>query len=257
MNRLFRTIVIDDEPAARRLMKSLLAEYTDRIEVIGEAGNGREAIDKIHSMRPDLIFLDIQMPDLTGFEVIEQLEYKPNIIFTTAYEQYAIKAFESFSIDYLLKPIKEERLEQSIRKLTEFGKIAGAGPGIDVTGLQDIIRQLQATPKATALPIKIGDRIILLRYEQIAFMEAEDKYVYIHTTEGVKHLTDHSLTTLSEKLPAQFYRIQKSYIINKDRIREMHRHFNGRYLFILDDKAGTRLTSGRTYAEAIRAEFGL
>jgi len=93
MNRLFKTIVIDDEPAARRLMKSLLAEYADTIEVIGEAGNGREAIEKIHTLRPDLIFLDIQMPDLTGFEVIEQLEYKPNIIFTTAYEQYAIKAF--------------------------------------------------------------------------------------------------------------------------------------------------------------------
>jgi two-component system LytT family response regulator len=236
-------------------MKSLLAEFSDRIEVIGEAGNGREAIEKIHSLKPDLIFLDIQMPDLTGFEVIEQLNYKPNIIFTTAYEQYAIKAFESFSIDYLLKPIKEERLEQSIRKLSEFGKIAG--PGIDVNGLQDIIRQLQAPPKATALPVKIGDRIILLRFEQIAYMEAEDKYVYIHTIDGVKHLTDHSLTTLSEKLPAQFYRIQKSYIINKDRIREMHRHFNGRYLFILDDKSGTRLTSGRTYNEAIRAEFGL
>jgi two-component system LytT family response regulator len=236
-------------------MKSLLAEFSDRIEVIGEAGNGREAIEKIHSLKPDLIFLDIQMPDLTGFEVIEQLNYKPNIIFTTAYEQYAIKAFESFSIDYLLKPIKEERLEQSIRKLSEFGKIAG--PGIDVNGLQDIIRQLQAPPKATALPVKIGDRIILLRFEQIAYMEAEDKYVYIHTIDGVKHLTDHSLTTLSEKLPAQFYRIQKSYIINKDRIREMHRHFNGRYLFILDDKSGTRLISGRTYNEAIRAEFGL
>ncbi len=255
MNRIFKTLVIDDEPAARRLMKSLLSEYASVIEVIGEAGNGREAIEKIHSLRPDLIFLDIQMPDLTGFEVIEQLGYKPNIIFTTAYEQYAIKAFESFSIDYLLKPIKEDRLEQSIRKLNEFGKIPATG--FDVTGLQDIIRQLQAPPRATALPVKIGDRIILLRFEQIAFMEAEDKYVFIHTTDGVKHLTDHSLNTLTEKLPAQFYRIQKSYIINKDRIREMHRHFNGRYLFILDDKAGTRLTSGRTYNEAIKAEFGL
>jgi two-component system LytT family response regulator len=257
MNRLFKTIIIDDEPAARRLMRSLLSEYAGQIEVIAEAGNGREAIEKIHALRPDLIFLDIQMPDLTGFEVLEQLHYKPSIIFTTAYEQYAIKAFENFSIDYLLKPIKEDRLEQSIRKLSEFGKIETAGPGIDVNGLQEIIRQLQAPPKATALPVKIGDRIILLRFEQIAYMEAEDKYVYIYTTDGNKHLTDHTLTTLSEKLPPQFYRIQKSYIINKDRIREMHRHFNGRYLFIMDDKAGSRLTSGRTYNEAIRSEFGL
>ncbi len=124
MNQLFKAIVIDDEPAARRLMKSLLNSHQDVVEVIGEAGNGREAITKIQELRPDVIFLDIQMPDLTGFEVIEQLDVKPNIIFTTAYEQYAIKAFETFSIDYLLKPIKEERLEQSIAKLKQFGRLA-------------------------------------------------------------------------------------------------------------------------------------
>lgn len=255
MNRLFRTLIIDDEPAARRLMKSLLADYREQIDIVGEAGTGQEALEKIQALRPDLIFLDIQMPDLTGFEVIERLDIKPNIIFTTAYEQYAIKAFESFSIDYLLKPIKEERLDQAIRKLAEFGK--HGGPPIDVNGLQDIIRQLQTPPKATALPVRIGDRIILLRFEQISYLEAEDKYVYIYTTDGAKHLTDQSLTSLTEKLPAHFYRIQKSYIINKDKIREMHRHYNGRYLFILDDKAQTRLTSGRTYQDAIRTEFGL
>ena len=129
MNQLFKTIVIDDEPAARRLMKNLLQEHSDVVEVISEAGNGKEAIEKIEKLRPDLIFLDIQMPDLTGFEVIEQLNEKPNIIFTTAYEQYAIKAFETFSIDYLLKPIKEERLAQSIEKLKS---LAGFNQSIDV-----------------------------------------------------------------------------------------------------------------------------
>ncbi len=107
-------------------------------------------------LKPDLIFLDIQMPDLTGFEVIEKLQHKPNIIFTTAYEQYAIKAFETFSIDYLLKPIKEERLEQSIDKLKQFGKSISP---IDVSSLQQIINQLKAPQKSTALPIKTGDRI--------------------------------------------------------------------------------------------------
>ena len=254
MSQLFKAIVIDDEPAARRLMKSLLLEHKDVVEVIGEAGNGREAIAKIEELKPDVIFLDIQMPDLTGFEVINQLKVKPNIIFTTAYEQYAIKAFESFSIDYLLKPIKEERLEQSIKKLREFGRLAAP---IDVAGLQEIIRQFQMPQKATALPIKTGDRINLVRFENISYLEASDKYVFIFTIDGQKHLTDQSLTGLSEKLPAQFYRIQKSYIINKDRIKEMHRHFNGRFLFIMDDKASNRLTSGRTYHDAIRSEFGL
>lgn len=254
MNQLFKAIVIDDEPAARRLMRSLLQEHKDVVEVIGEAGNGRDAIAIIEELKPDVIFLDIQMPDLTGFEVIDQLEVKPNIIFTTAYEQYAIKAFETFSIDYLLKPIKEERLEQTIAKLKQFGRLSKP---IDLSGLQEIIRQFQAPQKATVLPIKTGDRINLIRFENISYMEASDKYVFIFTIDGQKHLTDQSLTTLEEKLPPQFYRIQKSYIINKDKIKEMHRHFNSRYLFVMDDKAGNRLTSGRTYHDAIRAEFGL
>lgn len=254
MSQVFKAIVIDDEPAARRLMKSLLLEHADIVTVIDEAGNGREAIKKIEELKPDLIFLDIQMPDLTGFEVIEQLSHKPNIIFTTAYEQYAIKAFDTFSIDYLLKPIKEERLQQSIEKLKQFGRL---NQSFDISGLQEIIKQLQAPQKSTALPIKTGDRIVLLKYENIAYLEAQDKYVFIFTTEGQKHLTDQSLTALSEKLPFQFYRIQKSFIINKDKIKEMHRHFNGRFLFVMDDKAATRLTSGRTYHDSIRSEFGL
>lgn len=254
MNQLFKAIVIDDEPAARRLIKNMLLEHRNVVEVIGEAGNGMEAIARIEELKPDVIFLDIQMPDLTGFEVIEKLESKPNIIFTTAYEQYAIKAFETFSIDYLLKPIKEERLEQSLQKLQQFGRLSQP---IDLNGLQEIIRQLQTPQKATALPIKTGDRINLVRFENISYMEASDKYVYIHTVDGLKHLTDQTLTMLEEKLPPSFYRIQKSFIINKDRIREMHRHFNSRYLFIMDDKAASRLTSGRTYHDSIKTEFGL
>ncbi len=254
MSLQYKAIVIDDEPAARRLMKSLLQEHSDIVMVIAEAGTGVEAIQKIEELNPDLIFLDIQMPDLTGFEIIEKLSRKPNIIFTTAYEQYAIKAFETFSIDYLLKPIKEERLKQSMEKLRQFGRL---NTSINVSGLQDIIRQFQAPVKTTALTIRSGDRIILLRFETICYLEAEDKYVHVYTLDGQKYLTDQSLTALSEKLPAQFYRIQKSYIINKEKVKEMHRHFNGRYLFIMEDKAGTRLTSGRTYHEEIRTEFGL
>lgn len=254
MSQVFKAIVVDDEPAARRLMKSLLEEYADIITVIDEAGTGREAIQKIDAQKPDLVFLDIQMPDLTGFEVLEQLQVKPNIIFTTAYEQYAIKAFDTFSIDYLLKPIKEERLQQSIDKLKQFGRL---NQELNTVSLQEIIRQIQAPKQNTALPIRTGDRIVLLKYENIVYLEAQDKYVFIHTVEGQKHLTDQSLSALSEKLPSQFYRIQKSYIINKEKIKEMHRHFNGRYLFVLDDKVATRLTSGRTYHEAIRTEFGL
>ena len=254
MKEQFKAIVIDDEPAARRLMKNLLQEHRNIVEVIEEASSGEEAIRKIEELKPDLIFLDIQMPDLTGFEVLDRLHRKPTVIFTTAYEQYAIKAFETFSIDYLLKPIKEDRLRQTMEKLKQFGKL---DLPLDVAGLQEMIRQFQSPKKATALPIKTGDRIILLRFEDIVYLEAQDKYVFIFTEEGQKYLTDQSLTTLVEKLPSQFYRIQKSYIINKERIKEMHKHFNGRFLFIMDDKSATRLTSGRTYYENVKAEFDL
>ena len=254
MNQPYKAIVIDDEPAARRLIKNLLHGHNHVVDIIAEAGNGATAIDKIEELKPDLIFLDIQMPDLTGFEVIERLSYKPNIIFTTAYEQYAIQAFETFSIDYLLKPIKEERLHQSMEKLKQFGRINQA---LDVAGLQQMIMQFKTPVKATALPIRTGDRITLIRFENIIYLQAEDKYVFVFTSDGHKHLTDQSLYTLADKLPPQFYRIQKSYIINKERIREMHRHFNGRYLFIMDDKSATRLTSGRTYYDEIKTEFGL
>lgn len=139
-------------------------------------------------------------------------------------------------------------------KLKQFGRL---NQSVNINGLQEIIKQLQAPPKATALPIRTGDRITLLRFEQIIYLEAQDKYVYVYTADGQKYLTDQSLTSLAEKLPAEFYRIQKSYILNKERIREMHRHFNGRYLFVMDDKNATRLTSGRTYYDDIKNEFGL
>jgi two-component system, LytTR family, response regulator len=250
----FRAIIVDDEPAARRLIQNLLQDHSDLVIVTGEAGSGREAVEKIDLLKPDLVFLDIQMPDLTGFEVLEKIDHKPNVIFTTAFEQYAIKAFENFSIDYLLKPIKEERLKQSLEKLGQFGRL---NLSLDLPAIRQIINQLRAPQQATALPIRTGDRIILLRFENISYFEAQDKYVFVYTIEGQKHLIDQSLASLLEKLPPEFYRIQKSYIINKNRIREMHRHFHGRYLFILDDKVATRLTSGRTYYDTIKKDFGL
>lgn len=254
MNLPFKAIIIDDEPAARRLMKSLLQGYSDLVEVTGEASNGREAVTLTDSLCPDLIFLDIQMPDLTGFEVIEMLKHKPYIIFTTAFEQYAIRAFETFSIDYLLKPIREERLAQSMEKLRRFGKPGGI---IDAEALQQMISRLKAPQHPTALTVKTGDRINLLKFETISYLEAQDKYVFIHMIDGQKHLTDQSLSQLEEKLPPQFYRVQKSFIINKERIKEMHRHFNGRFLFTMDDKNATRISSGRTYYESIKSEFDL
>lgn len=254
MSQPFKALIVDDEPAARRLMRSMLQEHQDSIEVIEEARNGKEAIALIEQLQPDVVFLDIQMPDITGLEVVEKINYKPNIIFTTAYEQYAIKAFETFSIDYLLKPVREERLAASIEKLKQFGK---AKQAVSMPDLKELIEQLKAPKKSTALPVKIGERIILVRFETIAYFEANDKYVFIYTKEGQKHITDHTLSHLAESLPDNFLRVQKSFIINKDLIQEIHKHFNGRYIITLEDKNRTQVTTGLTYYDTIRRELSL
>jgi two-component system, LytTR family, response regulator len=254
MNLKFKALVVDDEPAARRLMKTMLTEHADIVEIVGEAGNGGEAVRLIKELKPDVVFLDIQMPDFTGFEVLEKLDSKPNIIFTTAYEQYAIKAFDSFSIDYLLKPIKEERLAKSLEKMKEFGKL---NQPIDVLNLREMIEQIKAPKKSTAIPIKIGDRIILLRFENITHFEAHDKYVFIFTQDGQKHLTDQTLTALAEKLPDQFLRVQKSFIINKEKIKEIHKHFNGRFVITMEDKSHTQIITGLTFNESIKTAFDI
>ena len=254
MSRQIKAIIVDDEPAARRILKSMLSLHSNWISVIAEASNGEEAISMINELKPDLVFLDIQMPDLTGFEVLQNLDSEPNIIFTTAYEQYAMKAFESYSIDYLLKPVREERLEQSLQKLKTFGRMDNQ---TDFSVIKKMMEEINPNKKPVAFPVKQGDKIILVRFENISHLEASDKYVELYTVEGKKYLVDHTLTSLVEKLPGTFLRVQKSYIINKERIKEIHKHFNGRFIIIMEDKPQTRITTGLTYYESIREAFGL
>jgi two-component system LytT family response regulator len=251
MNPAFRALIIDDEPAARRLLRSMLEKY-EWISIEGEASNGEEAIRLVNERRPDLIFLDIEMPDRNGFEVLEWVSYQPNIIFTTAYEHYALKAFESFSIDYLLKPVRPERLHQSLEKLKSFGK---SSPMSDVGDLKKMFQSFVSSKKPTAFPIKQGEKIILLRFENISHFQADDKYVFAFTMEGKKYLTDHTLAYLETYLPENFMRVQKSNIINKDKVGEIHKHFNGRFIIIMQDGPQSRIQSGLTYFEKIRAVF--
>jgi two-component system, LytTR family, response regulator len=254
MNKIkcYSALIIDDEPAARRVLRSMLARHGALVQIKGEASNGIEAVGLIEKEQPDLVFLDIQMPGLTGFEVLQEISHQPNIIFTTAYEEYALKAFDNFSIDYLLKPIRQERLDAALEKLKNFGKTQTAGHE-ELKALLGTVQQ----KKPTAFPVKLGDRILLFRYENISHFEADDKYVGLFTIEGKKYLTDHTLASLEQKLPDNFLRVQKSFIINRDRIREIFKHFNGRFLIVMNDPAQTRILSGLTFYESIKAELGL
>lgn len=253
MNQVFKAVLIDDEPAARRILGSLLGLYSDLVRIGGEASTGEEAVALIDEQRPDLVFLDIHLPDINGFEVLERAAWRPNVIFTTAYDEYAMKAFEAFSIDYLLKPVSEARLAKAMRKLEQFGKTAA--PSDPALLRQAAVQMLTKLP--TAFPIRQGDRIILVRFEQIAYLEANDKYISLHTVDGKKYLTDQSLTLLAQKLPPAFLRVQKSYIINRERIREIYKHFNGRFVIVMDDGRQTRITTGLSFYDEIRRELGI
>ena len=255
VNNKIRAIVVDDESPARLMMKQLIRPHSDAVEIIAEAKDGKTAIKLINEMNPDVIFLDINIPDIGGFEILSKIKYQPFIIFTTAYEQYAIQAFETNSIDYLVKPIDEKRFAQSVRKLQLFVK--NNDPQTDLVRLKNLFSELQHNKKPTTIPITIGDKIILLRLEDVVYLEAKEKYVYIITGDSKEYISDSRLVEFEETLPSNFLRVQKSFIVNKNRISEIHKFFGNRFIIIMDDKNKSRITSGVTYVNRIRESLGL
>ncbi|MES2107658.1 MAG: LytTR family transcriptional regulator DNA-binding domain-containing protein [Bacteroidota bacterium] len=249
MSASWKTIIIDDEELARKRLKRLLKDY-DEFDIIDEAENGGEGLELINRLKPDLVFLDIEMPVLNGFEMLAKLALPPRVVFTTAYDQYAIKAFEEGSIDYLLKPVEKERLEKTVRKLHQFSAAPAPLP------LQELMRQLQIKTASKTLTVKIGDKILLIKLADVVYIEAEDKYVFLHTVDGKKHLTEYTLSALEEKLPEQFLRIHRGAIINTECIREIRKGFNGAFVFVMANAAESRISSGRSYGEELKVKLG-
>jgi len=248
-----RTILIDDEQLALARLERLLRVYATEIDLIGQARNGQEGLEIIEEMKPDLVFLDIEMPLLTGFEMLAQLQYMPDIVFATAFDAYAIRAFEENSIDYLLKPIEAERLDLTIQKLRNRRQ-AGKDFSDQITQL---LARLQPPKEKelASIAVKLGDRILLVRLPDVLYFEAEDKYVYLYTADGKKHLLDYSLTTLEEKLPNHFVRISRSMIVNTQQVKEIQKYFTGKFTIVLQNQ--TKLTSGSSYAERVKKIFEL
>jgi two-component system LytT family response regulator len=251
MNKTWKTLIIDDEQLARQRLSRLLKPYGE-IDIIGEGVNGQDGLEKTEQLKPDLLFLDIEMPVFSGFEMLAKLKHQPKVVFTTAYDQYAIKAFEEGSIDYLLKPIETDRLEKTLKKLHQTQHLPW--PQLP---LEALIKQLQAKKEIKTLTVKIGDKILLIKLDSIIYIEAEEKYVFLHTTDGKKHLTDFTISYLEEKLPEVFVRIHRSYIINTDHIKEIRKSFNGAFVFVMNNTENTRLTSSRSNGEMLRERFGM
>jgi two-component system, LytTR family, response regulator len=244
------TLLIDDEKLALSRLKRLLAEY-DFFEIIGEAANGLEGLEMIENLKPELIFLDIEMPGLNGFEMLARLTFMPVVIFATAFDQYAIRAFEENSVDYLLKPVEKERLDMTVARLKKL--TTSGNKSVENQQLMQMLESFKPKKELQFISVKAGEKILLLRFEDVSYFEAEDKYTFLITTEGRKHLTDYTLTALEEKLPAHFLRISRSVIINSQLVREIQKHFSGKFVLFLSDKAQSKLESGLKYSDNVKS----
>lgn len=253
-NETMNVIIIDDEAPARTRLRRLLAVHKASVSIVGEASNGLEACELIETLKPDVIFLDIQMPGLNGFEVLQRVKFLPVVVFTTAYEQYALKAFETNSVDYLLKPIEKLRLAQTINKIERLTTTADKG---QIDKFIELAEQLKPKKEVTAFPIKTGDTIRLVRLSEVAYIEAKDKYVTLHALNGKEYLTDVSLKTMEEKLPDNFVRVHRAFTINQDHLLEISKYFQGRFILKMNDRTNTKITSGSTYNDSIKIVFGI
>lgn len=212
------TLIIDDEALARQRLVNLINEVSE-LKIVGECSTGREAIKTINNLKPDLIFLDIQLKDLTGFDVLEKISHKPIVVFVTAYNEYALKAFDFFAFDYLLKPYKDERFLKSIENIIRFTNNNNINAYSDK--LQNLLKYVQettSTSNSEKLPIKLGNKVSFINTKDIKYILASGYYAEIFTTKKT-HLLRDSLNNLTQTLNSNtVIRIHRSTIINLNEI---------------------------------------
>jgi len=248
-----QSIIVEDENLASQYLLSLINQHPDDFENIGCASTGKAAIKLINETRPDLIFLDIQLPDITGFDVLQKIEYQPMVIFTTAYEKYAIKSFETFCVDYLVKPITKDRFQLAVDKLNRIQK----PQVIDFKQLSSALADIKQKQAVNAIPITIGDRIILVECEDVTYFKAEDKYVRLFTSSDKSYLSNWTMNRLESSLPDNFIRVHRSYIVNRDHILDIRKYFKGKLMLKLNDAEGTSITTGGQYTTSVKTILGL
>lgn len=256
--RRISVIVVDDEPPARRNLRALL-ERDNEVELVAECGNGRDAVSSIRTLAPDLVFLDVQMPELDGFGVVDGLSGYPLpfIIFVTAYDQYALKAFDVNAVDYLLKPFSDERFHKALAQAKQ--QIRQQDAGDFGRRMLELIGTTDSKPEAPRtlhrLMVKSGGRVLFLKAAEIDWIEAYDNYVRLHVGER-SHLLRQTMNDLETALdPEQFVRIHRSAIVNLDRVQELQPLFNGEAQLVLSN--GTELKLSRSRRESLEKRLGI
>ncbi|MBX2944790.1 MAG: response regulator transcription factor [Cyclobacteriaceae bacterium] len=238
-------LIIDDEQLARELLREYI-EQMPNISIVGEASKGKDAVDLIDQLKPDLIFLDVQMPGMTGFDVLDEITHDPHVIFTTAYDQYAIRAFEKNAVDYLLKPIDQERFQLAIKRAVERMKLEQNNVG-------ELLRNIKTENKTSYdshIFVQKSEKLINLPVEEIMFLEASGDYTIL-TTKNDQFVSSSGIGKLEEILnPETFIRVHRSTIININFLKEIEKHFNGG--MIVKMQSGKSFPVSRTYAKLIR-----
>jgi len=232
-----RAVIVDDEDLARQVVRELLEAHPE-IEIAAECANGFEAVKAVTELKPDLLFLDIQMPKLDGFEVLELIGTDMAVIFATAYDQHALRAFEVHAVDYLLKPFGSERFEQALARARQ--RIGGKlPPPLDLKAAARTAGEF-----AERIVVRDGTRVHIIPTAKLDYVEAQDDYVAL-ASGGKKHLKQQTISSLESSLdPARFLRIHRSYIVNLDRVTKIEPYGKDTHLSILND--GTRLPVSRS-----------
>lgn len=237
-----KVIIIDDEAPARKLIKEFLEDYQELV-VLDECNNRVDAVKSINSFKPDLIFLDIQMPGLSGFEVLQHLEEMPQVIFSTAFDKYAVQAFDVHAVDYLLKPIKRERFDEAIQRLNENSNKY-------VEQLQGLVKSLSEEDiYLTNILVSVRNKLMNIPIKEIVWIRAEGNYARLITKDGA-HISSFGISKLAEKLdPRQFIRVHRSAIVNINRVKEVY-SYPASYEVVMDNSDLVKVS--RTYLENIR-----
>jgi two-component system LytT family response regulator len=246
---VIRVVVADDEPLARERIRTLLTPHQD-LELIAECGDGEDAVRVLAEARPDLVFLDVQMPELDGFGVLGAFlpDQRPWVVFVTAYDEHAVRAFEVNAVDYLLKPVEPKRFEAALARVRQ--RMAHPPADRDAV-LEAVLAELtKARGRATRLVVRDGSRVSFVRAEEIDWIDAAGNYARLHVA-GAIHLLREPLKLLEARLdPDRFLRVHRSAIVNLERITSVEPYFHGEYVLTLRD--GTRLTSSRTHSARLR-----
>lgn len=247
---MIKALIIDDEPLARNIIKEYLLDFP-QVEVVEECGNGFEGLKAINQHQPQLVFLDIQMPKITGFELLELLDDLPSIIFTTAFDEFALKAFEANAVDYLLKPFSEDRFKKAMDKFLSVNKEEQSKP------IQNIVEAVSAQSQSQKerIVIKLGNKIKVISIYDISHLTADDDYVKIYTAEG-EFLKNHTLSFFEKNLnPNLFVRVHRSHIVKIDQITKIEAYEKDGHILIL--KTGQKIPVSKTGYPKLKAVLGI